>query len=64
MGLLPSPVDPARYLISQSDNTLRLVNTATMKVEDLTWSRFTGMMISFLMPAHLPPLRLRGVCLV
>ena len=32
VGLLPSPVDPARYLVSQMDNTLRLVNTAAMKV--------------------------------
>ncbi len=32
-GLLPSPKDPSRYLVSQADNTIRVINTATMKVE-------------------------------
>ncbi|KAG2426597.1 hypothetical protein HXX76_012913 [Chlamydomonas incerta] len=33
LGLHPSPADPARYLVRQADNVVRLVNVATMKVE-------------------------------
>ncbi|KAF5829957.1 hypothetical protein DUNSADRAFT_15275 [Dunaliella salina] len=33
VGLLHNPADPALLLIRQADNTIRVVNTATMKVE-------------------------------
>lgn len=32
VGLQPCPSDPALLLVRQADNTLRVVNTATMKV--------------------------------
>ncbi|GAX72998.1 hypothetical protein CEUSTIGMA_g450.t1 [Chlamydomonas eustigma] len=32
-SILPSPKGPSKYLISQADNTLRVINTASMKVE-------------------------------
>ncbi|KAG2482851.1 hypothetical protein HYH03_018242 [Edaphochlamys debaryana] len=33
VGIAPSPADPARFLVRQADNCVRLVNVATMKVE-------------------------------
>lgn len=39
VSIRPSPVDPARYLVSQADNTLRVVNTASMKVRACTRTR-------------------------
>ncbi|KAG1668638.1 hypothetical protein FOA52_002492 [Chlamydomonas sp. UWO 241] len=48
VSIRPSPVDPARYLVSQADNTLRVVNTASMKVE----SSVLGLRP---LPAGLPP---------
>ncbi len=33
IGIHPSPADPARYVLRQADNVVRIVNTATMKVE-------------------------------
>jgi hypothetical protein len=35
VGLLHNPSDPALLLVRQADNTLRVVNTATMKVRAL-----------------------------
>lgn len=33
IGLCPCPGDPAKHAVRQADNTLRIVNTATMSVE-------------------------------
>ncbi|GLC42212.1 hypothetical protein PLESTB_000643100 [Pleodorina starrii] len=33
VGLHPSPADPAKYVVRQADNVVRVVNAATMKVE-------------------------------
>jgi len=35
VGLLHNPADPAQLLVRQADNTLRVVNTATMKVGEV-----------------------------
>ena len=48
ISIVPSPVDSSRYLIGQADNTLRVVNTATMKVE-------TSMLGLRPLPIPLPP---------
>ncbi|GFR41531.1 hypothetical protein Agub_g2190 [Astrephomene gubernaculifera] len=33
VGLHPSPADPAKYVVRQADNVVRIINIATMKVE-------------------------------
>ncbi|MEW5307752.1 MAG: hypothetical protein WDW36_010128 [Sanguina aurantia] len=32
LGVSANPADPAKYLVRQADNTLRIINTATLKV--------------------------------